>query len=120
LSNKISFTPAIAWGIFVCVMMLLPSENLPNKVFDANDKIVHALSFGLLYFLIFQAWHRFGKSSISKLLRIKILGFCTILGGLIEILQAYVVKGRSGDVYDFIADFLGASLFFLLLKNKKA
>lgn len=100
-------------------MMLLPSNKLPEHVFDANDKILHALSFGLLYFLIFQAWFRFGKSKITKSLRVNILLFCTALGGLIELLQAYVVKGRSGDWYDFIADLLGAALFYFILMAQK-
>ncbi len=117
--NKISFAPALVWGIFVCTMMLLPSENLPDEVFDANDKILHALSFGLLYFLIFQAWFRFGKSKVTKSIRLKILLFCIVLGGLIELLQAYIVSGRSGDWYDFIADLLGAVLVYFLFGNKK-
>lgn len=100
-------------------MMLLPSENLPDEVFDANDKILHALSFGFLYFLIYQAWFRLGKSKVTKPLQLKILFFCVFLGGLIELLQAYIVSGRSGDWFDFIADLFGAVLVYFFLRRKK-
>ena len=44
-------------------------------------------------------------------------------GGLTEILQEYLVPGRTGDVIDFLADIigtgLGAFLFHIFLRRKK-
>ena len=44
-------------------------------------------------------------------------------GGLTELMQEYIVRTRTGDWVDFVADIigtlLGASIFYLFYKKKK-
>lgn len=68
------------------------------------DKWVHFILWGILYY----SYYRFNKPSAHLMVgRIWIPLILILLGGIVEILQHYMEWGRTGDVYDFIADALG-------------
>lgn len=78
------------------------------------DKLVHLFLFAILAML----WARVLRDKGILRLRAGFWGilFGTVFGAIIEILQANLPIGRSGNVYDFIADFAGSvlgMLFFL-------
>lgn len=110
-----SFTPAILWGVFVGISTLIPSENIPDTVFNAYDKLVHAGVFAILTFLLFYAFRNHPESGMSAYRRkILVTIFSILYGGIIEILQSNFISGRSGDWIDFLADAIGCILVFLL------
>ena len=73
--------------------------------------MVHTVLFLGLAGVIFFDNTRYLKYSISKVRNF--LGtflFPVAIGGLIEILQAYLTTSRSGDWFDFLFDGIGALL----------
>ena len=75
------------------------------------DKLVHTLLFLALSGVLFFDNTSYLRLPISKM-RILFASFLfpVAIGGLIEILQAYLTTTRSGDWFDFIFDGLGAFL----------
>lgn len=124
LTILLNYAPAILWGIFLTVYTLLPAESLPKDLLDMNDKLLHL---GIYFFsasLIYLGSVRYNFNnppSNTHLLAIVML--CTLYGGLIELLQHYLVSNRHGEWLDFLANAFGAILsvlFWRLVQGRKA
>ncbi len=108
------FWPALSWAAVIMLLIGLPGDVFPEIVsfwdWLGPDKIVHLIIFGTLSFLIMLGF----RETIYKKGKIKyalISLFITALYGVItELLQYYVFIGRSGNVYDALADIFGAIL----------
>jgi VanZ family protein len=75
-----------------------------------QDKILHAVVFGLLGALLARAVSRGSTRQPSALVTVVIATTVAgLLGGLDEVHQLFV-PGRSADVYDALADVVGAAL----------
>lgn len=76
------------------------------------DKIVHVLMYMGVCTIFWMEWIRAHKNSKPRVKRA--LLFCcffpVIMGGLIEVLQEYLVEYRGGDILDFAANTLGCAL----------
>lgn len=81
----------------VLVMSLLPTDRLPEFVFNWWDKAQHALGFAWL-----AVW---GRLAYPRWPRGALLGLLA-LGALIECAQA-ATGWRQGDVADWVADTVG-------------
>lgn len=111
----LNYTPAISWGIFLSIATLTPSNDVPGFLKNFNDKLIHTGIYFLLTSLIFLANLRYKlKNQQSTTFLILVLLFIVLYGGLIEILQHYLVAGRTGDLADFMANFTGSLLSVLL------
>ena len=112
----------------VLVLCLMNTTLFPAPPILNFDKLVHVIMFMGISGVIFFDSTFYLRFPISK--KRIILGtflFPIALGGLIEVLQAYLTKTRSGDWFDFLFDIVGAffgwSMFFLInrrlqLRNK--
>ncbi|MEC5148131.1 VanZ family protein [Chitinophaga sp. 212800010-3] len=104
------YLPAILWIIMILVLCTLPGKDIPsNSFFQAVhfDKIVHFGMFGgvVLFLALGIYWlkHRISSTTLF------ILVLCSACYGLaIEFIQKYWAIGRSFDMYDVLADTLGA------------
>ena len=104
--------PSLAWALFILGLCALPGSAIPELTFLQwlkPDKIVHLILFGVLSFLLIKAFMEQTSvrllSSYPKIISILI---SALYGVLIEVLQEYFFSGRQGDVYDAMADALGA------------
>lgn len=78
------------------------------------DKWVHIGMFAFLGIVMWYEYLRKHKVVIRTKLIIYALIVPIIMGGLIEILQAYCTGGRrSGEFLDFVADAIGVSISFI-------
>ncbi len=93
---------ALATGV-VLYMCLAPTRDVPGTSL-LWDKAEHAITWGILTGAGLMLSPRRPRS---------ILLFCLSLGAGIEVLQATMGFGRSGDWRDFAADSLGAGLALL-------
>lgn len=98
--------PWVSRAVLVLVALLILVLSLaPRALFHAqdllNDKLQHLVAYLLLGMCAMLASQRRGPASL-----LLAVGFCTALGGLIEILQPFV--GRSRDVADLVSDLVGA------------
>jgi VanZ family protein len=106
------YWPALAWSLIILLLTGLPGNVFPEikSFWDwlSPDKVVHLFIFGLLSFLILFGYrHKYSGGSRQKL-GWAALGITIVYGALTEILQYYVFIGRSGNVYDAVADMVGA------------
>ncbi len=114
------FWPAVLWSIVIMFLMGLPGDVFPEIVsfwdWLSPDKIVHLFVFGTLSFLILLGLRdEYDGAKRSKYVVIAV-SLTVFYGVLTELLQYYVFVGRSGNIYDAIADALGALLGWLLFK----
>lgn len=73
--------------------------------FPHVDKLVHFMLYGLLSFILLHDLHKIFNNKSSLILLTLIL--CVSYGGLIEVFQSFI-DGRSGELYDLLADFAGS------------
>lgn len=91
----------------------LPPDTLPQ--FRWSDKVVHLLMYAVLCGCIRIEYYRVHREApLNATQRHRLLAFALIapilMGGLIELAQAYLTTGRSGDWADFAANTLGCFL----------
>lgn len=106
---------AIAWTLLVFYLCLMKTSNVPKFSFQNIDKLAHfAFHFGfvILWILYLQL------SMKSKTIRLIWVVFVSILFGiLIEVLQELCTTTRSADVFDMLANSLGAIVAYIFYKN---
>lgn len=111
-NKKIVMVLAWAWTILIFIGCSLPGKDLPAvKLFDHFDKVVHLVFFSIFAFL----WLHYFKKNQKSLIIIIALGF--IYGLAIEYYQMYFVPGRSWDIWDALADGLGACIGAFLYRR---
>lgn len=85
-------------------------------ILPGTDKVVHLVFYGLMVIIISWAYHKLHQLNLSKLL---FAAYWSVLfGGLIEIIQHYLVIGRSGEWADFLANTIGAFLGSYIVYKK--
>ena len=87
----------------------LPDNDLP--LFPGADKLVHAIMFGGFTLCIILDWNRRHgwPATIQKTDRLAPV-FASVFGIITELLQKEMNAGRSGDIWDLVADITGAFL----------
>ena len=117
-----SIWPAIIWSVIVFILLVVPPINIAKeKRFDIIhiDKIVHALLFGVLV-VVWGYWLKSKYIVFSKfLLALSATLFLSVFYGIVmEYIQLSV--GRDFDVWDMLADGVGAAAgwIFLFLKER--
>ena len=103
-----NFWPAILWAIVIFLLCSAPGKSIPSTDWLRwvnFDKWVHAFLYFVLFFLLFLGYRKF--SSIKLLFWLSFI-FCVVYGVGIELIQAYFLPDRSGDVPDALANSMGA------------
>ena len=107
------FTIIVTVAIVVLSTIPIP-ENPPLGDVPLMDKWVHMVMYGGLVFVMWVDQVVRGKREFSWMVRGIMLLYAIALGGLMELVQAYLTTCRSGDWIDFEADAIGAALGVLL------
>ncbi|HEY9257807.1 VanZ family protein [Chitinophaga sp.] len=104
------YIPAIFWIILILVLCTLPGKDIPTNSFFEKvhfDKFVHfGLFGGIVLFLSLGIYWQ--KKYISPRTLLLLVIVAAGYGLAIEFIQKYWAIGRSFDMYDVIADTLGA------------
>lgn len=107
------FIPTAAVVAAILFLSLAPDPIPDNKrffLFAGADKVVHFIMYwGFSITYCFDYYRRNMIMKESKAMWCAFIA-ATILGGVIEILQANMALGRSGEFIDFIADIAGAAV----------
>jgi VanZ family protein len=104
------FVPAVLWILLILFLCTLPGSDIPSSSFLDKihfDKIVHFGLFGGIVFLVSLGIY-WQKKLISPLTLLLLVIGTAAYGLAIEFIQKYWVVGRSFDMYDVLADTLGA------------
>jgi VanZ family protein len=110
--------------LVILVLTGLPGSFRHTHVFLGVDKVVHFLMFCGFAFACLWGYRKpyRGKTQSHRLKAVALtIGICAAYGALTEIMQEYLIPGRTGSVYDWLADFagivVGAALFYFF--NRK-
>lgn len=106
------FWPAWSWAAMILLISGLPGDLVNQKIdfleWLRPDKIVHIILFGVLAVLILwgiSKQYPYGKSRFRYIGAVLLVG--TVFGVVTEALQRFVFVGRSGNIFDLAADFIG-------------
>jgi VanZ family protein len=124
--KKTIFGLATCWTIFVAVLCLVSFHKLPSLGITGGDKYVHFI-FHFVFTLLW-GYFSFLKQKRIVLPRIALVLFISICYGIIlELLQEIYTTTRQADLFDIIANTIGATMAFLvfvlgrtIFKGKKA
>ncbi|MBI2427911.1 MAG: VanZ family protein [Ignavibacteriales bacterium] len=115
-SKAISFIqfqlPAIAWCMFIFTVSSIPAAKIPALV-NYSDKILHAGVFAVLCWLFHVAFYFQPNRSVKKWSPYIALLLTMLYGGSDEYHQMFT-PGRTTEVWDFLADSAGGSIYVLL------
>ncbi|MBF02032.1 MAG: hypothetical protein CMP76_01925 [Flavobacterium sp.] len=107
---------AVLWSVIILYLCLVSIKGTPSLVSIPNkDKIVHFI----FYFVLFYFWKK--ALNVYEFKRqLKLVLILVVYGIIIEVFQWMFTKDRHADIYDVIANALGAvtALVFLRFVNK--
>ena len=102
-------TPSIIWALVILVLCLMPGKDLPNISILNFDKLAHFSVYFLLSLLMYYGWKK--QNSFLALHRqtfIKILLLTSTYGFAVEIMQELFTVDRHFDIFDALANSIGA------------
>jgi len=105
----------VLFTVFIWALCLIPPADLEIPAIMNGDKVFHFLAFGVLNLMMIYGLVR--QTRYTNMRRQAYwLGtlYCASNGLLIELIQHWAVKNRSGDWLDFVSDIAGALLLGLL------
>lgn len=115
INDKYRIIPALLWSGIIFFLCFLPGSAFPKEDWLDRiyfDKWVHAFLYFVLFFLIYYFPK---KKSIS--IYIIATALCVAQGVLIEFIQSStLVKNRSFDVYDIVANVVGVLLAWIAIR----
>lgn len=112
LLRRLSLLLALAWMAVLFYLSHQPTLETP-ALFPGQDKLFHALAYGVLGFLLLGSLAPATDGFTSLQIRNSIL--IASLYGISDEFHQYFIPGRSSDVWDWVADTLGAVIAVSLL-----
>lgn len=113
---------AIRWtlvGGWMAVNITLSHQpHLPGPSIPYQDKILHALSYGLFAWLLARAWAP-GLARRPRRERLALVITICLLWGVGDEIHQSFIPGRSADPLDVLADVVGAGLVAALTSGSK-
>jgi VanZ family protein len=110
---------ALVFVAYTCLLLWLSSaapKSLPSIGLFSEDKIGHFLAYatyaGLAYWVLVQ--YPLGLS-LGNIVAVSVC-YSALFGFVMEYMQYYCFTGRTFDVYDMLANSLGACLFAISRK----
>lgn len=117
--------PWVAWLFGIVFAKSLPGDYVPHvitfKEWMQPDKLIHIGLFAVLVFLSLRGYMMQYRGRYYRLIYTGVLIIAVGIGAGTELIQKYVLEGRSGNIYDFGADALGCltGLIIFSLVEKK-
>ncbi|MCK4854637.1 MAG: VanZ family protein [Bacteroidales bacterium] len=111
------FWKTVTWTVFMLVLFLIPSQDIPGSREIPNlDKVVHVAFFMIFTFLFMRDLLKI--RSLKSILPVYIITTILVvlfIAIMIELLQDNMNLGRDGDINDILYDLAGFILGMLLL-----
>lgn len=113
--SRYSFWIAVLWTVLVLFLSFKTPSSEPKFYFANADKVVHfTFYFGFVFL-----WFRFLIEKKIGIIKNQIILFLSavLLGILVEILQGLLTTTRQPDVWDAVANSVGALLGLIVSKK---
>jgi len=113
-----TYIPASLWFLLILIGSLIPPNNIPDIQF--SDKLIHAIFYGILAFLLFLAVDQQNKKTNTLVSRWKAVLFIGLsAGAVVELIQMYLTESRSGEWLDVIANISGMLIALIIAEKLK-
>ena len=110
-----AFIPALIWALIILYLSTRGTVSLPPTFADLFqwDKIGHAVFYGMQTFLVLYGFHQVGTLTRNKIIFTPVV--VSLYGIVLETIQFVYFPGRYFEVYDIVANIIGAllSLYFI-------
>lgn len=98
----------VVWAIALAALMLSPSDSFPESKLLSYDKLGHIGVYMIFTYLLSLAFQKQTHSEKLKIISLKLaLTISIVYGAILELFQQ-MVPGRMTDLYDLIANAIGA------------
>ncbi len=108
----------LLWAALVVGRSVLPGRSIEGPELPFVDKVAHFVMYAVMAALVYRAT---GGDSLRRAALVAVA--CGALGGMLEIVQAFV-PGRGASIGDAIANFLGAATanaaWLVMLRRRRA
>lgn len=113
--------PGILYSVLIYIISAQSNPPAPEFNFEWGDKLNHAGAFGLMMLMTFRAVRWLLPDRNIRVQIMLALLYCLLYGATDEIHQSYVPE-RHADLFDWIADVVGAILgaLFILATQRSA
>jgi len=103
--------PVLFYGAIIVYLssQASPNQYFPSFSFPMSDKLLHGLEYGMFGILLYRAFHQ----TIGSIGSISLAIVCAIAFGISDEIHQWFVPNRQADIFDLLADTLGATLFIL-------
>ena len=117
MHKRVLLILTICYTLVIAVLSLVNIKSLPKLGSSFDDKIFHALAYGVLALLWYFTLNRL---KIAKPIFITALG-SIIYGIILEVLQGQLTIVRSLDILDVLANSIGVTtaLLFITIRNRR-
>lgn len=105
---------SLASGLLIAILSLIPGDQLPESDIKYLDIVVHVGMYGT-WIIIFARENLQFSVANSRYNYVAALLF-VIFGGVIELLQEFLVLGRYGTWSDFFANAMGCLLGLIIAR----
>ncbi|MAR67791.1 MAG: hypothetical protein CL833_11140 [Crocinitomicaceae bacterium] len=116
----------VFWAVSILFLCLIDTKELPSVTYlelMEFDKLVHIVLFGLLMLSCTVALRKQTRIAwAQKNAMVIALLFSIVYGSVIEVVQFFMVQDRTGELYDVLANGIGAFLgilFFRIIYGKE-
>lgn len=105
----IFWLPVVAYCVIIFTLSSMP-QPLPAAIeIPCIDKFLHALEYGILSYLLIRALRQTQARPAKGALIMTAVALATLYAATDEFHQMFV-PGRSPDIFDLLADFIGAAI----------
>jgi VanZ family protein len=117
MKKYLVFWKTIAWTVFIMVLFLIPSQDIPgSREIPHLDKIVHMVFFMIFTILFMRDMLKIKRLKLSPVAYILVTFLVVLsLAIMVELLQDVMKLGREGDIVDIFYDLLGFFMGEVLL-----
>lgn len=115
-----AWRPAWLWALAVLIACGFPGHALPHITFWQWlrwDKLIHLFLFGIQSYFLLLGYLRQYELPPGRKAMLAIILITALYGALLEVMQATLFIGRSGDARDALANALGAILGLLVFRK---
>lgn len=117
--KKIALLAALGYSASLATVSLIRLNNLPDVGISFADKIFHFLAYALLTILWYAAFFLTLNYKKKRAIVYAVI-LSVIFGIIIEVLQDTLTDSRALDVFDVLANTLGALLASVILFFKNS
>ena len=115
---------SILWGLFIFLLTMMPGQafpRIPTWIDQFHpDKVVHLFIFAVFTFLLISGFSKEGNPGFVRSYAILITLVISLgIGGATELLQGWLIPGRTADWKDFLADTVGTMAVIIALLSHR-